>query len=138
MTAQVTLTLSDRLYERVRNLAQRRQSALAEAIIEHLEETLSPDKSPQQIDVCRTERIEALACEEAAYITLHPQLKTTHFGLYVAIYQGKLIDEDKVLGSMIERVRSQLPDQVVWMTQVKDEPLQTIVKRGNRLLRNSG
>jgi hypothetical protein len=33
-------------------------------------------------------------------------------------------------------VRRNFPQQVVWLTQVKEEPIQTIVKRGNRLVRN--
>ncbi|MCE7981448.1 MAG: hypothetical protein DYG89_09670 [Caldilinea sp. CFX5] len=51
----------------------------------------------------------ALAREEAAYIRLHPQLKVTHFGRYVAIYQGKLIDADDTFGALVERVRRNFP-----------------------------
>ena len=134
MTAQVTLNLSEKLYDQVKNLAKSYQRGLAETIVAHLEKTLSRTEIVQEADDLRTQH-KALDNEKVAYMKLHAKLKSTHAGNYVAIYQGKLIDTDRELGAMVERVREQLPDQVVWMTQVKDEPIQTIVRRGNRLLR---
>lgn len=136
MEAQVTVTLPDRLYHRVQSLARVKRRQLAEAIVEHLEATLPEDEDlPAAVDLPAQQRV-ALAREEAAYIRLHPQLKVTHFGRYVAIYQGELIDTDDTFGALVERVRRKFPQQVLWLTQVKEEPIQTIVKRGNRLLRN--
>lgn len=118
----------------MQSLAQIKHRQVPEAIVEHLEATLPRTEDtlvavePQQAHVM------ALAREEAAYVKFHPTLTLTHLGRYVAIYQGKLIDDDDEFGTLVERVRSQLPNQVVWMTQVKEEPLQTIIKRGNRLL----
>lgn len=131
----MTLNLSEKLYDQVKNLAKSYQRGLAETIVAHLEKTLSRTEIVQEADDLRTQQIKALDNEKVAYMKLHAKLKSTHAGNYVAIYQGKLIDTDRELGAMVERVREQLPDQVVWMTQVKDEPIQTIVRRGNRLLR---
>ena len=136
MTEQVTVTLPNQLYKRVQRLAQTKQRQLAETIVDHLEATLPFTESVPSSDEMHMNQSAALAHEEAAYVRLHPQLQLTHLGRYVAIYQGKLIDEDDTLGPMVERVRSKLPNQVVWMTQVKAEPIQTLIKRGNRLLRN--
>lgn len=136
MEAQVTVTLPDRLYHRVQSLARVKHRQMAEAIVEHLEATLPEGEDvPAAIDL-HQQQSAALAREEAAYIRLHPQLKMTHFGRYVAIYQGGLLDADDTFGALVERVRRKLPNQVVWLTQVKEEPIQTIIKRGNRLLRN--
>lgn len=136
MEAQVTVTLSDRLYHRVQSLARVKRRQMAEAIVEHLEATLpESEEAPATVDLSQQQST-ALAREEAAYIRLHPQLKVTHFGRYVAIYQGELIDDDDTFGALVERVRRKLPNQVVWLTQVKEELIQTIVKRSNRLLRN--
>lgn len=136
MESQVIVTLPDRLYHRVQKLAHVKRRQMAEAIVEHLEATL-----PESEDLLATvdmyqQQSAALAREEAAYIRLHPQLKVTHFGCYVAIYQGAMIDADDTFGVLVERVRRNFPQQVVWLTQVKEEPIQTIVKRGNRLVRN--
>jgi thymidylate synthase ThyX len=136
MTDQVTLTLPDPLYERIQLSAQLEKRGLAEAIVEHLEKTWPTTEVTQSTNNRRQQQHEALAREEAAYLRLYPQLQATHRGRYVAVYQGRLIDEDSELGAMVERVRRNYPHQVVWMTQVKDEPIQTIVKRGNRFLRN--
>lgn len=96
---------------------------VSEAIVEHLEATLPiSGDTPSAVELQQPNAI-ALAREEAAYIKLHPTLKLTHLGRYVAIYQGKLIDVDDEFGALVERVRSQLPNQVVWMTQVQEEPL---------------
>lgn len=136
MEAKVTVTLPDRLYHRVQSLARVKRRQLAEAIVEHLEATLPEDEDvPAAIDLHHQQSV-ALKREEAAYVRLHPQLKVTHFGRYVAIYQGALVDADDTFSTLVERVRRKLPNQVVWLTQVKEEPIQTIVKRGNRLLRN--
>jgi len=138
MEAQITVTLSDRLYHRVQSLARVKRRQMAEAIVEHLEATLpESEDAPVAVDLAQQQSA-ALAREEAAYIRFHPQLKVTHLGRYVAIYQGELIDADDTFGALVERVRRKLPNQVVWLTQVKEEPIQTIVKRGNRLLRNGG
>lgn len=136
MEAQVTVTLPDRLYHRVQSLAQVKRRQMAEAIVEHLEATLPESEETSAVVDPLQQQSEALAREEAAYIRLHPQLKVTHFGRYVAIYQGALIDADDTFSNLVERVRRRLPQQVIWLTQVKEEPIQTIVKRGNRLLRN--
>lgn len=137
MSVQVLLKLSDLEYERVRIFARLRHQDISRAIVEHLTETIPTVEIPHSPLDTRAKQSEALAREEAAYITLFPQLRVTHRDLYVAIYNGKLIDSDKDFGAMVERVRDKLPDQVVWMAQVKDEPIQTIVKRGNRILNSS-
>ena len=73
--------------------------------------------------------------EMEAYIALHPLLKEQYFGKHVAIYQGKLIDYDDDPGALFERIDAQYPDEFVWLTQVRPEPIQTIVIRSPRLER---
>jgi predicted DNA-binding protein len=136
MESQITVTLPDRLYRRVQSLAHVKRRQMAEAIVEHLEATLPESEDlPATVDL-HQQQSTALAREEVAYMQLHPQLKVTHFGRYVAIYQGALLDTDDTFGALVERVRRNFPQQVVWLTQVKEEPIQTIVKRGNRLVCN--
>jgi hypothetical protein len=136
MSAQVTLNLSDKFYERIEHYAQTRHQGIAQSITEFLENSFPMVEVPNPSRDYQTEQLEALDREKEAYIQLHPQLKKTHFGHYVATYHGQLIDKDSDLGRMIERVRDKLPNQVVLMTQVGDEHTRTIMKRGNRIIRN--
>jgi len=134
MTAQVLVTLPDNVYERVQQLAQVRQQEIAEAIAAYLDDTLPESK----VVTLTTEQIAqkaALQREKAAYIKLHPMLKKKYLGLYVAVYNEKLIDSDSNYGILYERVRSQYPNEVVLMTEVEDEPMKTIVVRSPRLIR---
>jgi hypothetical protein len=50
----------------------------------------------------------------------------------VAIYNGRLIDEDEEYGALFERIDARYPDRFVWMTQVKDEPIETLFVRSFR------
>lgn len=61
-----------------------------------------------------------------AYIALHPQLKTTHFGQYVAIYGGQLVDHDADHAALYERIDARYPNEYVWMSKVEAEPMQTL------------
>ena len=136
MSAQVTLTLPDKVYERVKSLARLRQQDIAKTISEHLEATLPISKAPPAVVATREQQYQELDREMAAYIQLHPQLKQSHWGRYVAVYQGQLIDDDADFGTLVERVRSKLPTQIVLMTQVGDEPIRTFVRRSPRFLHN--
>ena len=91
MSAQVTLTLPDKVYERVRDFAQTRKQEIAAAITNLLEDSLPVSESQKLTNADQSEEFEALDRKEEAYIKLHAQLKKSHFGRYVAIYQGKLI-----------------------------------------------
>ena len=67
--------------------------------------------------------------EGEAYIILHPTLRQTHFGKHVAIFQGKLVDEDDDLDTLWERVEMNYPDVYVWVTTVGEEPIDTIYNK---------
>jgi hypothetical protein len=134
MSAQVTLTLPDKVYERVRDFAQTRKQEIAAAITNLLEDSLPLSESQKPTNADQSKEFEALDREEEAYIKLHAQLKKSHFGRYVAIYQGKLIDDAADFGTLVERVRNQLPHEVVWMSQVENEPIPTIVLRSPRFI----
>ncbi len=134
MTAQVLVTLPDSVYERVQQLAQVRQQEIAEAIVEYLDDTL-PENEAVTLTAEQIAQKSALQREKAAYIKLHPMLKQKYLGLYVAIYNGKLIDSDSNYGMLYERVRGQYPNEVILMTEVEDEAMKTIVVRSPRLIR---
>ena len=122
MTVYVNVPLSQSVYEQVKQLAKQRQQPIEDVIASHLIDTLP------SVDDGTTQNIpdSNLAREKAAYIQLHPQLKQTHMGQYVAIYQGQLIDSDTDYGTLFEHIDDQFPDTFVWLTQVKEEPIDTL------------
>ena len=130
MSLQVTVPLSEKTYERVKQWADLRQQNIGEAIADYLTSTL-PDSDfyvvpPAEVD-------EAVEREKQAYIRLHSSLKQTHLGKYVAIYNGRLVDEDDDYGTLFERIDRLYPDRFVWLSQVKDEPLETLFVRSFRV-----
>ncbi len=110
MSVQVTLTISDALYRKARDHAQLTNqdpaNILADAIV--LGETPSTLTSKQV----------AMAKEKAAYQALHETLRVEHEGKFVAIYQGKLVDQDEDQTTLLLRIRLHYPEQVVLITQV--------------------
>ena len=136
MTTQVVLELPDQVYERAQHLAQLRQQAVAEVNTDVLDDVLPLDDINAESE-SSTATDDPLDREMQAYITMHPRLKEQYFGQHVAIYQGQLIDHDKDFDALYERVRQQYPDEIVWMSTVKAEPIETIYVRSPRWIQNS-
>jgi hypothetical protein len=130
MALQVTVPLSEKTYKRVKQWAESRQQNIGEAIADYLTNTL-PDSDLYVIPPAEAD--ENVEREKQAYIRLHPDLRQTHLGRYVAIYNGRLIDEDEDYGAMLERIDAHYPDKFVWLTQVKDEPIETLFVRSFRV-----
>jgi len=134
MPTQVTLTLSEPLYERAEHLARLSQQDVAQTLTEYLENHLPAVKptTPEQ----RQQRPHkaALNKEKAAYLRLYPMLKEKFFGKHVAIYQGQLIDFDASFETLNERVRARYPNEIVWMSTVGEEPVGTIRMRSPRFV----
>lgn len=130
MSLQITVPLSEKTYERVKQWAELRQQNVGEAIADYLTSNL-PDV--EAFVVPPAEQDDEVEREMDSYIRLHPQLKKTHLGKHVAVYGGELIDEDDDFGALFERIDAQYPDEYVWMTQVKEEPIETLHVRSVRL-----
>lgn len=120
MTAQVTITLSDDISERVRKLAQQRHTDISVVVESILKESL-PDNLDQQDRIDLSEPDEAAAQEMQAYIELHPMLKQQYFGKHVAIQGGKLVDYDDSFDTLYDRIAQAYPDEFVWMSKVEEE-----------------
>ncbi len=132
MTQNITVSLTDRAYRRIKRWAESRQQNIGDAIAEYLTENLLEDVfivPPAGADP-RVER------EKAAYLRLYPQLKTQYAGQYVAIYNGQLVDHDVDYGALFERIDDRYPDTFVWLTRVEDEPIGTITFRSPRFVEN--
>lgn len=63
----------------------------------------------------------AVALAEAAYRAMHPDLLKTHFGQYVVVYNGELIDFDQDGTALYLRILQQCPDRFVLITPGQKE-----------------
>lgn len=125
MLNQVTISIPQTLYQRMRELARSRNMPIdkvletAVSLVEaqpHNQETL------------------AMAQEEAAYLAHHQALSTTYAGQYVAFFQGQLIDYDSNELALLHRLDANYPDDVVLMKRVEPLPQPTLRFRLPRLL----
>jgi hypothetical protein len=129
MTQNVTVTLSDQAYRRIKRWAKAREMDLGDALSDFLVENLPESDMlvvPPAISDPQVEQ------EKMAYQQLHPQLRTRYAGQYVAIHQGQLVDYDVDYGALFERIDDAYPDTFVWLTRVEEEAIGTISFRSPR------
>jgi hypothetical protein len=129
MVEQITISISQTLYRRARELARSRNRPVDDVLVELLDQALPPD---EKVEVDEEET--AVKREMQAYITMHPMLKEKYLGQHVAIYRGELIDVDKDYGALYQRIDSQYPDQFVWLATIEEEAMPTLAFRSPRLL----
>jgi biotin synthase-related radical SAM superfamily protein len=117
MGLQITLTISEKLYERARQLAQRRQQDIVDVLNDVLDEGLSRvDTASLQID-------SDIEREKAAFLKMHVMLRQQYAGQHVAIYNGELIDHDEDGIALSQRIYARFPDKFVWITPIQEKPL---------------
>ncbi len=135
MEIPITVTLSNKMSERVKKAAALQHQDVTEVIEAALDNALAwsddsfTDIKPHAPD-------ETATPEMQVYIALHPLLKEKYFGQYVAIYKGKLIDHDPDHEALYSRIDAQYPNEFVWISPVEEEPLPTLVFRSPRFERN--
>jgi hypothetical protein len=134
MTQQITVSLSDRAYRRVKQWADARRQDVGEAIVDFLDENLPNTASPLIPPATADADVEQ---EKAAYLRLYPHLKAEYESQYVAIHGGQLVDHDVDYGALFERIDEKYPDSFVWLTRVEDKPMRTIRARSPRFVKDT-
>mgnify|MGYP001450366990 CR=1 FL=1 len=111
---------------------QRQLEQVAEAVAQ------SPEQIVEDAVAERLRDLEGqlLELEIAAYERLHPQLKETHRGQFVAVHGGEVVDSDPDLALLYSRVRARYGSRVVLIRQVEDSSLQEFRFHGVRLDRD--
>jgi hypothetical protein len=104
----LTITLEGETQEKLENLAQKWGKSVPETIAATLDIVLQQSEDD---DMDR---------EITAYEQLHPQLKKSHLGQYVAIHKGKVVDTDVDLGSIVERIEDQYGNAIVLIRRVEE------------------
>ena len=64
--------------------------------------------------------------ELAAYVKLHPELVRTHFGAWVAVHDGAVIDHDLDRVALYRRVRQRYGRIPVLVCEVTEQPVEEI------------
>lgn len=142
MTEQVTINIPRPLFQRASELAQRRDRAVNEVLIELLEQALPGNSRNAEIVAAATEASTAAASSEdavvqremEAFLAMHPMLRDRYLGMHVAILDEQLIDYDQDELALYRRMDTQYPDRFVWLARVEADPLPTLVFRSPRLV----
>ena len=67
---------------------------------------------------------EALDRELSAYAAIHGELWRTQRGQWVAVYEGRLVDQDTDEATLVGRVRAQIGEVPVLICQVGPSPVE--------------
>lgn len=136
MIKDVSVTIPQPIYRRVRQLALARNQPVGDVLANVLDEALPLDDEDVGTKPISTDD-EAADREMHAYIAMHPMLKKNFLGMHVAIYNGELIDHDQSYEALYKRIDKQFPDEFVWLATVEEEPMRTLVFRSPRLIKAS-
>jgi hypothetical protein len=135
MATKIMVELSDDLFQQTQRFARRHQQGMEEAISTLLEQALTAGETDEEV-VDWTTPDPVVDREREAYIAMHPKLKEHYLGKYVAIYHGELVDYDDDAATLSMRTDERFGEEFVLMTQVKSEPIETIVIRSPRIVRD--
>lgn len=127
MANQVTVTIPQAVYDRVKQLAILRNQKVADLLAEAI--------ALVEADMATPSDEQRMAREEAAYQTMYDELKTKYAGEYVAIFNGQLIDHDSDELALLRRLDAQYTDDIVLMRKVSAEPEPDLRMRSPRLIR---
>lgn len=125
MSKQLTLSIPTPLYRRAKRIANLRQQAVADVLVEAI--VLEED-----VEIKET----AVDHEEAAFHQLHPTLLQKYAGQYVAIYGGECVDHDQDQVALFLRMRDQYPNEFVWIAPVREMAEEIFQMRSPRFAEN--
>lgn len=128
MTTQVTIDLPDHVYRRVESIALQSRRG----VDEFLADVVARSVRAFPVNPNR----EAMLREVAAFRAMYPTLRRDHFGEYVAIYQGQLVDHDADPIALLGRIRRDYLGRTVLRRKVEDVPDVTLRFRSPRLAPN--
>ena len=133
MSVNMTVTISDTVYNRVIRLAHAQQQPLNQ-VVERLLSYSLPDIDDEIIDTV-DESEQALRREIAAYHRLHPILWQKYPNQHVALFQGEVVDHDQDGVTLSLRIYQRFPHDTVLVRQVEAAPERELRIRSPRITR---
>lgn len=125
MTTRIVVDLPDHVYRRIESLARQSQRMVKDVVAEVVIQSVRPFPV--------NDNREAMLRETAAYQRLHPALVKEFVGRYVAILHGQVVDHDADPIALLQRVRSNYPDQTVLRRKVEPTPERILHFRSPRI-----
>lgn len=126
---EITLTVKEALYERFREMAEKRNQPIEKVMEEKLAESLGEESSHAQ-------SADLMEIEMAAYEAMHSNLVKQYLGEFVAITDGQLVDHDEEPNILMRRLRNSYPKtKVIHVTKVRPTIQRTIVVRSPKIIR---
>jgi hypothetical protein len=83
----------------------------------------------------RAEDEDVIDREQAAFEAMHSKLKATHFGKWVAIHNGQVVDSDQDDVALHQRILKSHVDTPVLITRVHEKPMEEFLVRSPRFER---
>lgn len=134
MSVRMTVTVSDLVYDRLKNLAYAQQQPLSEVVERLLAYSLPSNED--EISGALDESDKALKREIVAYHLIHARLWEKYPNQHVAFYQGEVVDHDPDGAALSLRIYQHFPDKTVLIRQVEATPEREIRIRSPRFVRD--
>ena len=112
-----SIELKPELHQSLEQVARQQASTVTELVNQAVENYL------------REQQRAKLDREITSFQSMHAMLKQEYLGEWVAIDQGKLVDHDKDVASLYERVRAQYGKTSVLIRQVNEIAIEQITIR---------
>lgn len=128
MAEQITISVSNKIYKRIAELASKKEQAVSDLVNEVVEQAFVEPEAPAHPKRAQMQK------EVEAYKKLHPELVKSYLGQYVAIFDGQLIDFDSNPETLFMRVNESHPNKIVLQRRVQEEAETTIHFRSPKIL----
>lgn len=145
MSKQITVEIPETIYKQVEETARATNRRVSEVVADTLVEsflyqqtTSAQETTPDEDEYPPREHQEAMEKEVEAYKKMHPKLWEQYAHQEVAVYQGKLIDHDENLESLVARVQKKYPypEHIVLYRKVQADPEPVLYFRSPRIIRD--
>lgn len=127
MQKELMLSIPEEIYRQIERVATETQRNVAAVALDTI--SLAFPLYPAHPDRAQMKK------EIAAYHSLHSELRESHLGHFVAIYQGQLVDSDTDPIALHQRISTRYPGKVVLSRKVQVEAEPVLYMRSPRLER---
>lgn len=125
MSTRVTIDIPDHVYRRVESIARQSKRGVDEVVADVVARSVRAFPVNPNRD--------AMLREVEAFRAMHSALRRDHFGEYVAIHEGQLVDHDPDPIALLNRIRQNYPGQTVLRRKVEEAPEVILRFRSPRL-----
>lgn len=127
MQKEITLSVPEDIYWQVERVASATRRDVVDVMLDTLAHAFTPyPENPKRA---------AMKTEIAGYEAMHAELVKRFLGQYVAIYQGRLVDQDADPVALHRRITANYAGKVVLSRKVQQEAAPVLHMRSPRLER---